>query len=447
MRLSNYSRCYSPLFRLALPVIFSQAGQMLVTLVDTLMVGSLNDENLLAAVAFSGNLSTVVMFMGLGISLAITPIVGRKYGALRHSSISFWLKQQRLLMLLIGLAQTVIMLILWKFIPYMQQPDAVVDIAEKYFLIIILSMLPTQIFAGNRQFAEGLANTRIAMLITLTGNMLNVVCNYLFIFGKFGCPCFGVYGAAIGTVISKVAMAVAMEMVIRHHHQFSNYSNATSAHSYSPRAMLKLFKVGLPIGGQMTIECLSFAVGGIMMGAIGAIESAAHQIVMTFTSLTYLMASGVASATTIKVSIFSGQNDNSAVKRYSIAAIQMVLVFMTSTAITYILLRHFIPSLIIDLQTVVEVAALLMFVGGLFQIFDGLQVVCLGILRGLGDMVYPAIVSGLAYALTCIPVGYLLAFTFGVGATGIWYGYLIGLLLASALLLIRIRYKFKQMNG
>ena len=175
MRLSNYSRCYSPLFRLALPVIFSQAGQMLVTLVDTLMVGSLNDENLLAAVAFSGNLSSVVMFMGLGMSLAITPIVGRKYGALRHSSISFWLKQQPLLMLLIGLAQTVIMLILWKFIPYMQQPDAVVDLAEKYFLIILLSMLPTQIFAGNRQFAEGLANTRIAMLITLTGNMLNVV--------------------------------------------------------------------------------------------------------------------------------------------------------------------------------------------------------------------------------------------------------------------------------
>lgn len=444
--IGNYTQCYGPLLRLAMPVVLAQAGQMLVTLVDTIMVGSLNDANLLAAVSFSGNLYTIVMFMGLGISLAITPVVGMRYGAGRRRSVAFWLMQHRYLTVLVGLGQLLLTALLWLLIPLMRQPEAVVPVARDYFLIVMFSILPTQIFYGGRQFAEGLANTSLSMLITVTGNLINILCNYLFIFGHFGCPQLGVYGAAVGTVVSKVYMAAAMEMTIRRHRLFAAYSAEASACRFAPGAMLRLLRLGLPIGGQMTVECFAFAAGGIMMGAIGAVECSAHQIVMTFTSLTYLMASGIASAITIKVSIFGGQADSAAIRRYSAAALQLVVAFMASTGLTFVCLRHLIPSLVIGLPEVVGVAATLMLVGGAFQIFDGLQVVCLGILRGMSDMTYPAVVSGVAYAATSLPVGYVLAFVAGAGAPGIWLGYLAGLVLASVLLLRRIRHLTARLN-
>lgn len=416
---------------------------MTVVLADTLMVGRLG-EIPLAAVSLGGNLSVIILFLGIGISYGITPLVGKCFGNQDHDRISFLLRQVRYVGWLSGLALVALMGLVYFLIPHMGQPQEVVTAVQPYFLTLLAGTLPSQIFAVNKQFAEGLSNTRIAMMITITGNLINIFLNYLFIFGKMGCPAMGLLGAGYATLIAKIVMAFLMDLSVRRVSLFARYHQQAVNFKASWNEMKKIILQGLPIGGQMVVEVISFSAGAIMMGWIGTSAMAAHQIVMTLVSFTYMISSGLASATTIKVSIFRGQNRFTDLRHSAWASTHMVVVFMLFTGIVFIIFRRFIPTLFIPDLEVIEVAAQLLLVGGLFQLFDGLQVVSLGILRGMEDFIFPALTAAIAYILVSLPIGYVFSIILQVGPTGIWYGYLTGLAIAGILLLTRIRKHFNK---
>lgn len=439
---TKYTSCYKSLLALASPVIASQAGVMLVSIVDTAMVGSLG-KDALAAVAFAGNLTVPVTYAGIGIALCATPLIGRRYGQCNTLSAATCMVNSRLLNFFVGLAEMLILVALWWLLPYMGQPSEVVEITRGYLPILIASILPLQMFSCYKQMIEGLQNTGMAMKISIIGNVLNIIVNYVLIYGFWVIPAIGVNGAAWGTLVSRLFMWIAIAVCFRRSKLSRAYSTIVSNIKVNYRVIRTLFFMGLPIGGQMVVECMTFAMGGIMMGWISSAALAAHQVVMSFTSLTYMMVSGLASAVTIRVSLFNGQNDNINVRRNSKAGLLMGTLFMTFTSVCLIVGRHWLPSLFIDDNETLAVAVGLMLAGASFQIFDGLQMVSLGILRGLGDMRYPAMVSGIAYAATSLPVAYIVGFIFDFGSCGVWSGYVVGLLMASILLLRRVKSKIK----
>ncbi len=439
---NRYSAHYWPNIKLATPVVLAQAGQMLVNLADTVMVGQVGTLPL-AAASFANSIFINVHVFGIGISYAITPLVGKAFGAKDKDTCSYWFKQGIYANIIIGIGLSLLAGLIVFIMPFMGQEDGVVEEAIPYFILLVLSIIPLQIFNSYKQFAEGLSNTKIAMLITIGGNVLNVLLNFVFIYGHFGAPALGLVGAGIGTLVSRILMAIAFVWLSYYIELFKRYRSSENS-AFSRQAFARLWKLGLPIGLQFIIEVFAFSLGSIMMGWISATSLAAHQIVLSMASLTYMMSSGLASATTIKVSIFRGQKRYSSMKNSAFASIHLVLLFMTIMGILFLSMRYFLPSLFVDDTEVIALAAGLMLVAGLFQIFDGLQVVALGILRGLEDVVMPVVGAGIAYWLISLPVGYLSAFIFDIGPVGIWIGYLTGLASAGVFLLLRFRYLYMK---
>ncbi len=438
---NSYTAHYWPNLKLATPVVLAQAGQMLVNLADTVMVGQVGTIPL-AAASFANSIFINVLVFGIGISYAITPLVGKAFGAKNKEECAYWFQQGIFANLIIGVFLSLFAGAIVFAMPLMGQEQGVVEEAIPYFLLLVLSIIPLQVFNSYKQFAEGLSNTRIAMYITVAGNLVNVGLNFIFIYGYLGVPALGVVGAGIGTLVSRIMMAIVFVWISYRVQLFKTYRGIHLTR-FSSEAFRRLLNLGLPMGLQFVIEVFAFSLGSIMMGWINAVSLAAHQIVLSLASLTYMMSSGLASATTIKVSIFRGQKNYQALKHSAFASVHLVLLFMTAMGILFLTLRQWLPSLFIDDVEVIEVAAGLMVVAGLFQIFDGIQVVALGILRGLEDVVMPMIGAGIAYWLISLPVGYLTAFTFDAGPVGIWIGYLAGLASAGVFLLTRFRILYK----
>ncbi|MCU4176331.1 MATE family efflux transporter [Carboxylicivirga sp. N1Y90] len=443
MNLHNrYTAHYWPNIKLATPVVLAQAGQMLVNLADTLMVGQVGTAPL-AAASFANSIFINVLYFGVGISFALTPLVGKAFGSGDKEKCAYWFRQGVFANAIIGVLLTLVAGAIYFLMPYMGQEENVATEAQPYYILLILSILPFQLFNAYKQFTEGLSNTKIAMVITIGGNVLNVILNYILIYGHFGAPELGLVGAGIGTLVSRVMMAVTFAYLTS---KLSLYKTIRGLNhdAFSWVAFKKMWSLGLPIGLQFVIEVFAFSIGSIMMGWISAVSLAAHQIVLSLASITYMMSSGLASATTIKVSIFRGKKFFAEVKNTAFASLHIVVVFMTLTGILFLLLRFFLPSLFIDDVEVIKVAAGLMFIAGLFQIFDGIQVVTLGILRGMEDVVAPVIGAGIAYLLISVPSSYVVTFLFNVGPLGIWVGYLVGLASAGVFLLWRFRVLYRR---
>ncbi len=411
---------------------------MLVNLADTFMVAKLGDVPL-AAVSFAGNLSVPFMFFGIGAAATITPLISRRLGRGNLAEIGQIVAHARRLNWLIVLLYLVILSALNLLMPFMGQPDEVVQIAQFFLPIYTASLIGQQMFVCSRTIIEGLQDTTTPMLIGLACNVLNVALNIPLIFGCGSFDGFGPYGAAISTLICRTLMWLIMASILKHRLQ-KLHITPTPARTH--RLTMRLFKMGFPMGAQAIIETFGFAMGGIMMGWISAKAIAAHQVVNSFTSMTFLMVTGLATAITIKVSLASGANDVASARRYAKTGIALGTVFMIGTAVLFSFGRHFFPALIITDPEALSIASSIMLVGAVFQIFDGLQVTALGALRGFADFAYPARVAALSYALTCVPVGYVCAFVFNMGPAGVWCGFVAGLTLAAVLLLSRLSRRF-----
>ncbi len=441
--LSNYKKYYSSNLKLAFPVIISQAGQTVVGLVDNVMVGRVGTAPL-AASSFANSIFVIILVFGIGFSYAITPMVAKAIGGGDERSAVHWFHQGFWVNIILGVFLVLLSFVVALFMPDMGQPDEVVRLGIPYFLVISVSILPFLYFASYKQFAEGISNTRIAMVITVSGNIVNIIFNYLLIYGKAGFPELGLLGAGIGTLISRIFMAVAFGIAYKKLVLFERFRKIHDDIRFSMKEAMQLIRLGAPMGVQFIIEVFAFSLGAIMMGWLGEDPLAAHQIVITVATMTFMMSSGLASATTIRVSTFRGEKNYRALKYSAFASIHMVFLFMSSTAVLFMLTRHLIPELFITDKNVIEIAAGLFVIASVFQIFDGLQVVMIGILRGMEDVVFPMVVIAIAYLIVSIPIGYILSFVFEIGPAGIWVGYLAGLSTVSIVLLFRFRSLYKR---
>ncbi len=443
MNLAKYIPFYRRNLHLALPVVLSQIGQVTVSLVDNMMVGHVGTTEL-AASSFANNIFMIGMFFGMGITYGITPLTGKAFGRGKLREITMWLKNGIFTHLIAALGLSLIMFSIYFLLPFMGQPEEVLKLAKSYYLFLCFSYIPFMLFFSFKQFFEGIGNTKMAMQITLISNVINIAVNYILIFGKFGFPEMGLNGAGAGTLIARIAMPALFIYYITKKTRFRRYFISARHQSFSRSKIISLLKIGIPIGFQIIVEVTAFGIGAIMMGWLGETPLAAHQVAIGLASFTYMISLGISQANTIRVSHQMGNKDYHSLKMAAFASTQLVLIFMSLMGIAFVVLRNVLPYMFTNDQQVITIAARLLIVAAIFQVFDGLQVVMLSTLRGMADVKIPMIIAFFAYILFGIPTSYVLSFQLNIGPFGIWLGYLVGLGTAGILFYFRFRYNLQK---
>jgi len=428
-------------FLLAYPVMLSQLGQVAVGVADSMMVGRLGALEL-AASSLANSIFFVILMFGIGISMGLTPLVSKAFGKGKIHQISRLFSNSLLINFFSSLVLLGLVLLFSRNLGLLNQPKEVEVLALPFLFIITVSLIPLMIFQTFKQFVEGLSQTKQAMFITVTANLLNVLLNWLLIWGNWGFPELGFLGAAWATLISRVLMMVLMGAYVLTSKRYSDY--VLRIIGFKPKWALckRILKIGIPTGFQFIFEVSAFSAAAIMMGWIGVNALAGHQIALNLASISYMMATGLATAGMIRVSHYIGKEDYKGMREAGMVAFGMVATFMFICALLFFLFRFFLPTLYIDDPQVISLAASLLVLAGLFQLSDGIQVVGLGVLRGLEDVKVPTLVTFLAYWGLGLPLGYFLAFKMDFAEKGIWIGLLIGLTLTAGLLL----YRFDQLS-
>jgi MATE family multidrug resistance protein len=423
-------------FHLAYPVMLSQLGQVSVGVADSMMVGRLGALPL-AASSLGNSIFFVVMMFGIGISMGITPLVSKADGKGKTHRISRLFSHGLWINVIASLLMTMIVLGLSQGLHFLNQPEEVVIMTIPYLFIITASLLPLMVFQTFKQMAEGLSQTRQAMYITIFANLVNVALNWVLIWGKFGFPAMGLNGAGLATLISRILMMLMMGGYILLSPRYKKYNFKLALSQTSFPMISRILKIGIPTGFQFIFEVSAFSTAAIMMGWIGVNALAGHQIAINLASISYMMATGLATAGMIRVSNQIGKGNMKGMREAGMVVFGMVTIFMIASAAIFFSLRFFLPTLYIDDPEVVALSASLLIIAGLFQLSDGVQAAGLGVLRGLEDVKVPTIVTLLAYWVLGLPLGYFLAFHMEMGAQGIWYGLLIGLTITAGLLFYR----------
>jgi MATE family multidrug resistance protein len=443
MKLAEYIPFYKRNLHLALPVVISQIGQVSVSLIDNMMVGHVGTPEL-AASSFANSVFMIGMFFGMGITFGITPLIGNSFSKGNQQEVVIWLKNGIFTHLAAAFGLSLIMFGVYFLLPFMGQPNEVIILAKPYFLLLCLSYIPFMLYFSFKQFFEGIGNTKIAMHITITANIINVIFNYLLIYGKFGFPEMGLNGAGAGTLISRIAMPVLFVVYIVKTPAFKRYFALAHQQTFSKEKIASLLKIGVPIAFQIIVEVIAFSIGAIMMGWLGEVQLAAHQVAIGLASFTYMISLGISQANTIRVSHQMGVKDYKALKMAAFASTHLVLVFMSSMGIVFIFARNYLPFMFTVDPEVIKIASGLLIIAAIFQIFDGLQVIMLSTLRGMSDVKLPMFIAFFAYLFPGIPASYFLAFHLEMGPQGIWYGYLIGLGAAGILFWLRFQHNLKR---
>ncbi|MDD1749311.1 MAG: MATE family efflux transporter [Methanothrix sp.] len=436
--LQKYYPDYYRLLKLAMPLVLTQAGQMTVQLVDIAMVGRVGTAEL-AAASFANNIYIVIMLFGLGVFLGVTPLVGHARGADDDRQAAAIMKSG---FALSGLLLPGITLISWSLtwiMPYMGQTHEVVRLSIPYYRTLVISIIPFLLFTLLKQIGEGLGNTVMAMVATVISNLLNVAFNYILIFGKLGFPALGLLGAGYATLISRIAMPLLLYAGFLYLKPIRYYFGLMRTAQATLQGVMRIFRVGLPIAGQLVLEVSAFAFSAVMMGWLGDVPLASHQVAMGLASFTFMIANGVAMATTIRVSFQLGTRNFESMERVCYSAVHLVVAYMGLCGLSFLLFRHQLPLIFTADIGVIGQAASLLVVAAFFQLFDGLQVTCLGILRGFADVKAPMFIAAFSYIFVGLSVSYLCAFTLNMGPEGIWYGFMVGLAVAGILLALRIR--------
>ncbi len=434
--LSKYKPYYKSNFLLAYPVVISQLGHMMTSVADSVMVGQLGTIPL-AACALGNSLLGIFMVAGIGLSQGVTPLIAQENGKNNKSICGLLLEQSVLICIFTGLILCGFVSIIAYNLDILHQSKEVAEATKNYLLIIGASIIPLMVFQSFRQFAEGLGYTRQAMFLSIAGNILNIIFNFLFIYGWLGFPELGLFGAGVGTFISRVFMAIGMWLFVTRSALFVDYIEKFKINRADWDKMRSIIKLGLPIAMQYFFEVGAFSGAAIMIGWIGAQELAAHQIAINLAALTYMGASGIGVAATIKAGHAFGKRDFKDLRLSAISSYHLVIGFMFITAVIFLTCNHLLPAVYIKNDEVIQIAGELLIVAAFFQLSDGIQVVGAGVLRGLSDVKIPTIVSLIAYWVVGLPLGYLLGFTFGLGPLGIWISLSLSLTVVAALLYLR----------
>jgi multidrug resistance protein, MATE family len=442
---NDYVRNYKATFYLAFPVILSQLGHIMVGVVDTAMVGMIGTIPQ-AAVALSNSLYTLVLVFGLGVSYGITPLVAAADSSKDISQNTELLRHGIVINTILGILLFLLLFFISPVLNLFDQKQEVVNLAIPFLNVMMLGMIPLCIFSGFKQFTEGLSFTRIAMLVTVGSNILNILLNYLMIFGHWGFPKMGLMGSCWASFISRVVMALAMFIYVYYNKHFKKYWIGFSFRNLSKDLTKKILALGIPSGLQWVFEVGAFAFAVIMIGWISPNAQAAHQVALCIAATTYMMASGLSAAASVRVGNQAGLNNREGVRIAGFSAFLMVLVFMGFCALCFILFRNQLPLLFNKDPEVISIASSLLVIAAFFQLSDGTQVVGLGALRGVKDVKLPTFITLIAYWVIGLPCSYFFAFKLHLGVNGVWYGLSLGLTIAAIALFFRFNYVSKKIG-
>ncbi len=424
---------------LAWPLVITQVGYIITGMVDTVFLGKIGATEQ-AACILSNNLYILLLVFGIGISYATTPLVtsaNQNMDLLKKASL---FKNSIFLNVSVSIICFIVLFLSSGLLKYMHQPEDVIKLAVPFFNVLIFSMIPISLFFTCKQYCEGLSNTRMALFISIIGNVINIVLNYLLIYGKFGFPELGYIGSAWASFISRVFMGFSFLYLIFKSPVTKEISAVYNKVKINKKELFHLAKIGLNAGLQLTFEVAAFVIAGLMAGTFGKEQIDAHGIALSIAAFTYMFASGISSASSIRVGIYKAQDNWLEIKQAAFSSIKLVMLIMGGFAILFLMINNFLPKVFSSDLQIVNLASKLLIIAALFQLFDGIQVTIVGILRGLEDFKIPTLISLVGYWIIALPLAYWLAFILKLETVGVWIGLLVSLIFAAIVLFWRLNY-------
>lgn len=442
----NYRTHYTALARLGLPIVVGQIGMMLVGFADTLMIGHHSTQEL-AAASFVNNLMILAVVTGIGFSMGLTPVVGALCGQKRLEDAGVALRCSIKANSGVGILLTLLALLLYLFIDQLGQPDELLPLIRPYYLIVSATLLPVMWFNSGKQFTDGIALTRYGMWILLSGNGLNILGNWLLINGIGPFPELGLQGAGISTLFSRLAMVAAYVIILSRGERFAPFRIGlfSRKHRQEKRQLFRrLCLLGFPMAMQSGMETASFSLTAIMVGWLGTVALASHQIMCTISQFNFMMYLGLGTAVSIRISHFHGQGDTVNVKQTASAGLHLMLVLEVILSLILIVMHKEIGGWFTDSPEVTAMVASLFVVFIAYQFGDGLQINYANALRGIADVKVLVLIAFIAYFIISLPASYLFAFPLGFGLPGVWMGFPFGLTSAGLMLWWRFRRKLNN---
>jgi len=428
-------------------------GHTFVSLVDNIMVGQLGSAEL-AAVSLGNSFIFIAMSLGIGFSTAITPLIAEADSGDNFAKGKSSFKHGLFLCIVLSVLLFLLILLSKPLMYLMDQPEEVVVLAIPYLDLVAFSLIPLIIFQAFKQFSDGLSMTKYPMYATILANIINIILNYILIFGKFGAPQMGIVGAAIGTLVSRIIMLFFLWWLLKGKEKSKNYVSQIKLFVLDNKMIKKLVNLGLPSAMQMFFEVAIFTAAIWLSGTLGKNPQAANQIALNLSSMTFMVAMGLGVAAMIRVGNQKGLRNFSELRRIAISIFLLGLLFAFVFALLFLIFHNMLPKIYVDLDDatnfidnteVITIASKLLIAAAIFQLSDSAQVIILGALRGLQDVKIPTFITFIAYWLIGFPISYYLGKEDAYGSFGIWIGLLAGLTSAAILLYIRFNYLTKRL--
>jgi MATE family multidrug resistance protein len=420
----------------------AELGWMTMGLVDTLMVGRIGPEAI-GAVGIGSSLFMGVCIFAMGLLLGLDTLVAHAFGAGRIDECHRWLAYGVTLSLLLSIPVVVIVLALSAVLARWGLDPTVLSLTQPYLNVLAWSIPPLLLYASFRRYLQGMGVVRPVMVALVLANVLNAFVNWLLIFGHWGAPAMGVRGSAWGTVVARVVMAAVLLAVIVYRERSLVTSRLPPRRRGAPTTrprinlapMHKLFALGLPAASQVTLEVGVFAAATALAGRLAPAALAAHQIAVNFAALTFMVPLGIASAGAVRVGHAIGRRDYEAAARAGWTAILFGVAFMAGASAAFLVIPRTLIGAFTSDPAVLSIGVSLLFVAAIFQLFDGVQAVSTGVLRGLGDTRTPMFWNLAGHWFIGLPLGYTLCFVIGLGVVGLWWGLSTGLIICGVALL------------
>ncbi len=438
--LKKYKSHYIALLHLGVPIVIGQIGVIIVGFADTLMIGHYNMKGL-AAASFVNSVFNLAIIFGTGFSYGLTPIVGSLFGNKELPASGRILKNSILANTLVAIFLTLAMTILFLNVEKLGQPEELIPLIKPYFIVLLISIIFIMLFNAFKQFADGITDTRIAMWILLGGNVIHIFSNYILIHGKLGMPELGLLGAGISTLFVRMAMLITFVIIFFFSKRYTVYREGFSKSSINKTDFKKLNKIGWPVALQMGMETASFSLSAVMVGWLGAVALAAHQIMVTVSTVSFMMFYGMGAAIAVRVSNFRGRNDIPNIRNSAFAGAHIIILMAIITSSLIFLLRNHISSWFSDDVDVAKVVITLVFPMLIYQFSDGMQIAFANALRGIADVKVMMAIAFFSYFIVALPIGYICGFVLNWGVPGVWMTFPTGLSCAAILMYWRFQKK------
>ena len=435
---------FRPMFRLALPVVIAEMGWMTMGMVNVLMVGRIGPEAI-GAVGLGSSIFIALAIFSMGLLLGLDTLVSQAFGADDVDTCHRWLVHGVVLALALSVPVTAALFWISNALDTWGIDPAVLALTRSYVRIVAWSALPLLLYAAFRRYLQGMGIVRPVTAALIGANIVNVIVNWILIYGKLGAPELGVDGAAWATVLSRVAMAATLLVTIVYIDRGGTASTFRVLR-LEPSWFKRLLVLGTPAATQLTLEVGAFAAATALAGRLAPTSLAAHQIAINYAALTFMVPLGISSAGAVRVGHAVGRRDPVGASKAGWTALLFAVLFMTTAALVFVTMPRLLLKAFTSDAGVLDVGVSLLFIAAIFQLFDGLQGVATGALRGLGDTRTPMLWNLGGHWFVGLPLGYTLCFVLGQGITGLWWGLSLGLVICGVAVSLVWKRRIRQLE-